>query len=310
MTPNQPPAENEAIEVECLLYAIHRKYGYDFQHYAQGSIRRRLKNRLELSKLSSYSEMQYRILNDRAFFETVLEDLSINVTEMFRDPHFFKALREKVVPELCSRPFIRIWVAGCATGEEAYSMAILLQEEGLAGCFRIYATDFNETVLHTAKEGIYPIERIREYTRNHLLSGGCSSLVDHYTARYDHVIMNRALKDAICFSDHNLVSDGLFGEMDLILCRNVLIYFSPPLQTKVIATFLESLVPEGFLCLGAGESMNITHWADHVTKVAAKEKIYRKKETPSLAPPCHPPTRSSAGEPVGEQRAGHRRGRG
>ncbi|SCY57672.1 CheR family methyltransferase [Desulfoluna spongiiphila] len=298
MAPAQPLTENDAIEMDCLLYAIHRKYGYDFQQYAQGSLHRRLKGRLERSGLTCFSEMQYRILNDRAFFEIVLADLSINVTEMFRDPHFFKAVREHVVPKLAARPFVRVWVAGCATGEEAYSMAILLQEEGLAGRFRIYATDFNERVLHTAREGIYPIESIRTYTRNHLLSGGCGCLVDHYTARYDNVIMNRALKEAIRFSDHNLVSDSHFGEMDLILCRNVLIYFSPPLRNRVIGTFFDSLAPDGFFCLGTGESMNITSWADRVTRAVPKEKIYQKKETPSPSGPCCDTVIPSADEPV------------
>ena len=289
--------DNEAIEMACLLYAIHRKYGYDFQQYAAGSLCRRLKSRLKRSGLTCFSEMQYRVLNDRSFFETVLADLSINVTEMFRDPHFFKALREHVVPKLAERPFIRVWVAGCATGEEAYSMAILLQEEGLASRFRIYATDFNERVLRTAREGIYPIESIRTYTRNHLLSGGCGCLVDHYTARYDNVIMNRAIKDTIRFSDHNLVSDSHFGEMDLILCRNVLIYFSPPLRNRVIGTFFDSLAPDGFFCLGTGESMSITSWADRMVPVAGKEKIYQKNETPSPAPPCSEPAMSPGHAP-------------
>lgn len=290
MTSTPLATENERIEVDCLLLAIQRKYGYDFQQYAQGSIHRRLKNRLDLSGLSSYSEMQYRILNDRPFFETVLADLSINVTEMFRNPAVFKVLREKVVPELARLPFVRVWSAGCATGEEAYSLAILLQEEGLAGRFRIYATDFNETVLHTAKEGIYPLARMREYTRNHLLSGGRSALLDHCTTLYDHVIMNRALKESVRFSDHNLVSDGVFGEMDLILCRNVLIYFSPELQNRVISTFLESLTPTGVLCLGAGESMNLSCWSDRFTRIAAKEKIYRKTE---------PPLAGTSAQPIG-----------
>lgn len=281
--------ENDAIEVDCLLYAMNQKYGYDFRQYARGTVHRRLKRRLECSGLSNYSEMQHRILHDRAFFETILTDLSINVTEMFRAPHFFRALREHVIPELSNRPFLRIWVAGCATGEEAYSMAILLQEEGLAGRFRIYATDFNERVLHTAKEGIYPIKRIRKYTANHQLSGGCGSLVDHYTARYDHVIMNRGLKECIRFSDHNLVSDPGFGEMDLILCRNVLIYFSPSLQSRVLGTLMESLVPNGFFCLGTGEEIHLPHWSARLSRLLPKEKIYRKKMASACKDaPCHP----------------------
>jgi chemotaxis protein methyltransferase CheR len=268
--------ENEKTEMQLLLEAIYLKYGYDFRDYAKASIRRRILRMLSLSGLKTISEMQHKLLYDKEFFETLLMDLSINVTEMFRDPSFYRALREKVIPELKKFSFIKIWHAGCATGEEVYSMAILLKEEGLYEKARIYATDFNEEIIKKAKEGIYAVDRMKEYTCNYQKAGGLASFADYYTARYDHAIMNTFLKKNIIFADHNLVTDAVFGEMNLILCRNVLIYFNRELQNRVFRLFRDSLCKDGFLCLGAKESVRFSEYSDEFEDVVKKEKIYRK----------------------------------
>lgn len=269
--------ENERIEIKLLLEAICLKYGYDFRNYAKASIKRRILHRLQLSGLKTISEMQYKILSDKQFFEILLQDLSINVTEMFRDFSFYQALRKKVIPTLEAKPFMKVWHAGCATGEEVYSMAIVLKEEGMYEKTRIYATDFSEEVLKKAKEGIYPIDRMKAYTHNYKKAGGQASFADYYTARYDHAIMENSLKGNIVFADHNLATDGVFGEMDLILCRNVLIYFTRDLQDRVFKLFRDSLYPGGFLCLGSKESIRFSEYSDDFEDVVKKERIYRKK---------------------------------
>jgi len=270
--------ENEKIEIDLLIRAIYLKYGYDFRDYSKASRRRRILGRLSKSKLSTISEMQHKLLHDPVFFEKLLLDLTVNVSEMFRDPLFFKAVRETVVPELKKRPLIKVWHAGCSTGEEVYSMAILLREEGILDASTIYATDVNEAVLADAKKGVFPIEKMKDYTRNYKMAGGLASFADYYTARYDHVIMDRGLKKNIVFSDHNLVTDGVFGEIDLIVCRNVLIYFNRELQDRVFGLFSESLRKGGFLCLGSKESMMFSKYADRFESVINKEKIYRRLE--------------------------------
>lgn len=269
--------KNDEIEIRLLLEAIYLKYGYDFRQYGKAHLKRRILRRLALAKLLNISEMQHRVLVDRPFFETLLLDLSINVTEMFRDPHFYQAVRREVVPVLRTYPFVRIWHAGCATGEEVYSMAIMLLEEGLHERAQLYATDFNEVILNRAKEGIYPVSAIKEYTANYQKAGGAASFSDYYTAKYDSVILARKLKDKIVFADHNLASDGVFGEMHLIFCRNVLIYFEKELQRRVIKLFYESLRPGGFLCLGAKESLKFSGYDDKFETFLEKEKIYRKR---------------------------------
>jgi chemotaxis protein methyltransferase CheR len=196
---------------------------------------------------------------------------------MFREPHFFRALREKIVPGLKILPFIKVWHAGCATGEEVYSLAIVMKEEGLYDKTQIYATDFNEEVIEKAKEGIYPIDGMKEYTENYKRAGGLASFADYYTARYDHAIMENSLKEHIVFSDHNLATDSVFGEMNLILCRNVLIYFNRQLQDRVIKLFTDSLCDAGFLCLGSKESIRFSKYSDDFEDVAMGDKIYRKK---------------------------------
>ena len=269
-------SENEKIEFDLLLQAIYQKYGYDFRNYSKASIRRRIRRRFSRSGLKTISEMQHKLLNDKQFFEVLLLDLTVNVTEMFRDPSFFKTIRETVIPELKKQPFIRVWHAGCSSGEEVYSTAILLNEEGLYKNTLIYATDVNEAVLDKAKKGIFSIDRMKDYTRNYRNAGGIASFADYYTARYDHAIMDNSLKKNIVFSDHNLVTDDVFGEMNLIICRNVLIYFSSELQERVFGLFWESLRSGGFLCLGSKETIRFSTYSDDFKNVAEGEKIYRK----------------------------------
>lgn len=272
--------ENEKIELEMLLEAIYRKYHYDFKEYSRAHLKRRLKYRLNMAKLDSFSQMQHKVLYDRAFFESLLLDLSINVTEMFRDPSFYLAMRQEVIPLIRDIPFVKIWHAGCSTGEEVYSMAILLKEEGLYDKVQIYATDFNTLVLEKAKEAIYPIELIKEYTVNYQKAGGLDSFAEYYSAKYESVILEPSLRERIVFADHNLVTDGVFGEMNVILCRNVLIYFTKKLQARVVKLFLDSLTPSGFLCLGSKESLQFSEYYSHFAPLVEKEKIYQLKYNP------------------------------
>ena len=268
--------ENEKIEFDLILEAIYQKYGYDFRNYAKASLRRRLRYRLSQSNLKTISEMQHKLLNDKKFFDTLLLDLTINVTEMFRDPSFFKALREIVISELKKQPFIKVWHAGCSSGEEIYSTAILLKENGMYESSLIYATDTNEMVLDKAKSGIFPIEKMKDFTVNYRKAGGLASFADYYTARYDNAIMDNSLKKNIVFSNHNLVTDSVFGEMDLIMCRNVLIYFNRELQDRVFRLFLDSLRPGGFLCLGSKETIRFSSFSENFENVIEKERVYRR----------------------------------
>lgn len=271
------PINNENIEIELFLEGIYKKYGYDFRGYAKSSIRRRILRRLALSGLDSISSMQHAILNDPIFFQTLLQDFSINVTEMFRDPSFYRVIRHKVIPVLQDLPFIKIWHAGCSTGEEVYSMAITLMEENIYDKTRIYATDSNIEVLSRAKKGIYSLDLMQKYTSSYQKAGGEVSFGDYYTAIYDKAIINNNIKRNIVFASHNLVTDSSFGEMDLIMCRNVMIYFEGKLQDKVLALFLESLNTGGFLCLGNKESVKFSDHSCAFADFDEKEKIYYKK---------------------------------
>lgn len=270
--------ENKNIEIQLLLEAIYMKYGYDFRSYARASIKRRILHMLSISGCKNISEMQHQLLQDTNFFNKILLNFSINVSEMFRDPKFYKALRKKVVPVLKTYPFIKIWHAGCSTGEEVYSMAILLKEEDLYERTQIYATDFNEVVLEKAKEGIFPVNQIKEYTSNYQKAGGMESFANYYDAHYEFAKIDKSLKKNIVFADHNLSTDGVFGEMNLIICRNVLIYFNRDLQNHVIKLFRDSLVHFGFICLGAKEDLSFSEYKDDFEAVAAKERIYKKKK--------------------------------
>lgn len=268
----------EDIEIRLLLEAIYQLYGYDFRSYSPASMRRRIMHRLTMSDFSTVLEMTDRVLRDRQFFVTLLNDLTVNVTEMFRDPEFYKAFREEVVPLLKTFPFIKIWHAGCSTGEEIYSMAILLEEEGLYERAMLYATDIDKNVLAAAKKGIYPIHAFKQYTDNYRRAGGRQSLSDYATARYDSVIMEQRLKRNIVFADHDLATDQVFGEMHVILCRNVLIYFDRPLQQRVFKLFGESLDMGGFLCLGTKESLRFSGNEESFEVVNRPLRIFRKRQ--------------------------------
>jgi chemotaxis protein methyltransferase CheR len=267
----------EAIEIDLLLEGVYQRYGYDFRDYGKAHARRRILHRLAMSGLNSIADLQHKVLHDESFFHILLQDLSINTTEMFRDPDFFLELREQVIPVLKTYPFIKIWHAGCSTGEEVYSMAIILKEEGLLNRSQIYATDFNPVVLQTAREAIYPALQMKDHTRNYIKSGGKYSFSDYYSARYDSAILKKSLKENVVFADHNLVTDGVFGEMHLVICRNTLIYFNKVLQDKVIGLFKDSLISGGFLCLGSKESLTFSAHKEAFNPIVAKWKIFRKK---------------------------------
>lgn len=265
------------LGISSLLETVYEKYGYDFRQYSQAHIKRRLMKRMAISGLKDISQIESSVLNDEQFAFLLLQDLSITVTEMFRDPGFYKSLRENVMPILKTYPFIKIWHAGCSTGQEVYSMAILLQEEGLYDRTTIYATDFNQQALNRAKEGIFSNERMKEYTANYQLSGGKESFSHYYTSNYDHVIMKKSLKKNIVWANHNLVTDSVFAEAHLIVCRNVLIYFNSDLQNKVQHLFNDSLINGGILCLGTKESLRFTDVHEKYRELDSKQRIFKTK---------------------------------
>ncbi len=271
-----PEPDLEQLEIELLLEAIYRRYGLDFRQYAQASLKRRLYRRLHAEGLETLSELQNRLLHDPPCMERLLLDLSINVTAMFRDPSFYVAVREKIVPALHTYPFTRIWCAGCSTGEEVYSLAILLHEEGLYEKTRIYATDINEHVLQTAREGVFPLERMKQYTQNYIKGGGTGDFSEYYVAAYDSVRFARSLTENIVFAQHNLAMDRGFNEFNVIVCRNVMIYFDRALQNHVHNLFYDSLDTFGILALGHKESIGFTRLADRYEEIDAGERIYRK----------------------------------
>jgi chemotaxis protein methyltransferase CheR len=240
------------------------------------SLRRRIWKRVYAEGLSTISGLIEKVLHDGQSMERLLLDLSINTTAMFRDPTFYLAFRQKVVPMLRTYPFIRIWHAGCSTGEEVYSMAILLQEEGIYDRCRIYATDINEAVLQKAKSGIFPLSTMQENTSNYITAGGTGTFSDYYTARYDYAIFRPALRDNVVFAQHNLVTDASFNHFNVIFCRNVLIYFNNALQDRVQELFLQSMEMFGILGLGKKESIKYTGVADHYDEVDPDERLYRR----------------------------------
>jgi chemotaxis protein methyltransferase CheR len=266
----------EEVEIELLLEGVFRHYGYDFRDYAAASIRRRLRHLLTSERLSSVSELSEKVLHDPAWLDRLLAAFSINVSAMFRDPSFYAAFREKLVPILRTYPFVRIWHAGCSTGEEVYSTAILLHEAGLYDRCRIYATDINETVLRKARNGIFPLTAMKAYTANYIQAGGTRAFSEYYTAEYDSAIFRPFLKQNLVFAQHNLAMDTSFNELHLIVCRNVMIYFNRTLQSRVVDLFSSSLVRLGFLCLGNKESLKGTPGEAAYDVVDADERIYRK----------------------------------
>lgn len=268
--------ERELIEIDLLLEGVYRRYGFDFRQYARASLRRRLQRRIALEGLETISGLQERLLHEPDCMERLLLDLSINVTAMFRDPTFFRTFRLKVVPLLRTYPFIRIWSAGCSTGEETYSLAILLQEEGLYDRTRIYATDINEAVLLQARQALFPLEKMQEYTENYVAGGGTRAFSEYYTAAYEGAQFDRSLGDNIVFARHNLATDRSFNEFQVIICRNVMIYFDTPLQNRVHELFYDSLLRLGVLALGPKESLAFTPHVDAYEVLDLQEKLYRK----------------------------------
>jgi chemotaxis protein methyltransferase CheR len=274
--PNVRDAAREEIEVDLLVEGVYRLYGFDFRAYARSSLRRRIRNVVETEQTGTISALQDRILHDPECFDRVLPRLSVNVSAMFRDPAFFLAFRQQVIPLLRTYPFVRIWQAGCSTGEEAYSVAILLEEEGLYDRCRIYATDINGTVLRTAKAGIYPLDAMQKYTANYLQAGGERPFSEYYTASYDHAMFRPALQRNILFTEHNLATDGTFNEFNVILCRNVMIYFNRTLQARVHQLFYDSLVPFGILGIGAHETLRLTAHEHRYEPLVERERLYRR----------------------------------
>lgn len=268
--------EIEDIEIALLLDAIHRRYGYDFKNYAPASLKRRVRNFVSLSNYPTIGAMIPDLLHDAAFGAKLIYGLSVTVTEMFRDPEFFRILRQQVIPYLKTYPFVRIWHAGCATGEEVYSLAIVLKEEGFYDRTTIFATDFNDLALDKARQGIYPLENMKAYTANYQRAGGTGTFAQYYRTGYDAAILDAALKKNIAFANHNLVTDGVFSEVHLVLCRNVLIYFDKTLQDRVLRLFRDSLVHSGVLALGSKESIQFMQVADAFKALDGKWKIYQK----------------------------------
>jgi chemotaxis protein methyltransferase CheR len=269
-------AKLEWLEMSLLFEGIYRHYGVDFRAYAPAILLRRLRRRLELEGLTTISSLQDRVFRDPQCLGRLVDDLTVNATSMFRDPSFFLAFREQVVPVLRTYPFLRVWHAGCATGEEVYSLAILLAEEGLYERTRLYATDVNESVLRRAREGIYPLTKMREYTVNYQQSGGKRAFSDYYTARYDAALFDPQLARHVVFARHNLVTDRSFSEFHVVFCRNVMIYFGRSLKERVIGLFHESLVRGGLLALGRRESLRFTSHEERFEPFVALERVYRK----------------------------------
>jgi chemotaxis protein methyltransferase CheR len=271
-------SEIEDLEIQLLLEALFQRYHYDFRHYARASIKRRLiQARLHLG-FATISAMQDRVLHDASMLPRLLDFLTVQVSEMFRDPTYFKALRDKVLPHLRTYPSLKVWIAGSSTGEEVYSLAILFKEEGLYDRTIFYATDINPEALAAAEAGVYAIDRIRKFTENHQKSGGKSSLSDYYTAAYGRAAFDKTLRERVVFSDHSLVTDAVFAEMHLISCRNVMIYFDRPLQDRAIGLFRDSLTRKGFLGLGSKESLRFSSHAGAFTDFVPGEKIYQRRE--------------------------------
>jgi len=273
--PATPPSAGE-IELRLLMEAIYLRYSYDFRDYTGASQKRRVAYALAQFGLPNVSALQNRVLHDPAVFAQLLQFLTIPVSEMFRDPAYFLALRRQVLPVLETYPSIKIWIAGCSTGEEAWSMAIMLREEGLLQRAQIYATDINPVSLEKARQGIFPLEAVRGYTTNYQRSGGRRSFSDYYTAAYDAARFDPSLCADVIFADHSLATDSVFAETQLVSCRNVLIYFNRTLQDRALGLFHESLCHRGFLGLGSKESIDFSAYASRFGPLARDERIYRK----------------------------------
>lgn len=276
MTETHPTEKVEDIEIRLLLEALYITYHYDFRNYSMASIKRRLRQAREQLGFANFSALQERVMHEPDMLPRLLRYLTVQVSEMFRDPDYFRALREKVVPHLKTYPSLKIWIAGCSAGEELYSLVILFREEGLEERTIFYATDINQEALHAAERGIFALDRVQLFTENHRKSGGRSSLSDYYQAAYGRVSFDKTLRRNVVFSDHSLVTDAVFAEMHLISCRNVLIYFNRNLQDRAIGLFKDSLARKGFLGLGAKESLRFSHHAGAFEEFVREEKIYQK----------------------------------
>jgi chemotaxis protein methyltransferase CheR len=268
--------ETEALELQLLLEGVYRQYGFDFREYAPASLKRRVWRRVQAEQAGTITGLLERVLHDADVMERLLLDLSINVTSMFRDPTFYNAFRVQVVPLLKTYPFTRIWVAGCSTGEEVYSLAILLHEEAIYDRTRIYATDINEAVLERARDGVFPVDKMQEYTENYIRAGGKQSFSEYYLAKYEGALFDRKLTENVVWAPHNLVQDRSFNTFNVILCRNVMIYFDRALQTRVHQLFHDSLERFGILALGHKESIRFTGFENAYEELDALERIYRK----------------------------------
>jgi chemotaxis protein methyltransferase CheR len=268
----------EDLELQLLLEALFQHYHYDFRHYARASIKRRLIQARDQLGFASLSALQEGLLHEPTTLPRLLNYLTVQVSEMFRDPAYFRALRAKVLPHLRTYPSLKVWIAGCSNGEELYSLAILLREEGLYERTLFYATDINPAALEAAEAGVYPLEQLRKFTENHQKSGAKCSLSDYYTADYGRAVFDKTLRSHVVFSDHSLVTDAAFAEMHLISCRNVLIYFDRPLQDRAIGLFRDSLARKGFLGLGSKESLRFSSHAAAFADFVPEEKIFQRRE--------------------------------
>jgi chemotaxis protein methyltransferase CheR len=276
---SKPGISSRGFDIEFKLFidAIYHTYHYDFREYALASLRRRLKTAMNRFHCGTLPQLQDKVVHDSAAFAGLLDFLTVQVSEMFRDPAYFLALRERVVPLLRTYPSLKVWVAGCSAGEEAYSLAILLHEEGLLSKTLIYATDINPGTLQKAAAGVYGLERIAGFTSNHQKSGARASLADYYSAAYGRAVFNKSLKDHIVFSDHSLATDSVFAEVQLVSCRNVLIYFNRTLRDRALGLFSEALPRRGFLGIGAKESLRFSSQADVFLEFAPAERIYQRR---------------------------------
>jgi chemotaxis protein methyltransferase CheR len=264
------------FELDSILDIIKEVYGYDFTEYAKASLNRRVLRFMDQVGLEKGEQVLDGLFSDKSFFQSFLEKITVNVTEMFRDPEFFKIFREKVIPRLASYPIIKIWHAGCSSGEEIYSMAILLHEAGLLSRTKLYATDINPANLDKARKGIMPLPAIKDYTTNYIKAGGIHDFANYYTAKYDYAIISKEFRDKVTFSEHNLVTDRAFNEFHLICCRNVMIYFNKDLQDRVIHLFHESLAPLGYMALGIKESLLFCSIKDNFQVISPSVKIFRR----------------------------------
>lgn len=265
-------------EIEYLIKDVYDLYGYDFSEYSRASFKRRVNRICLIDRFTSFAELRYTLINEPEYLKRFIEEITVNVTEMFRDPYFFKALREKILPQLGTYPLIRVWVAGCSTGEEAYSMAILLKEANLYHKCLLYGTDLNPSVLESARAGVFPLQQMKLYSENYMLSGGKRDFSDYYTANYDSVVFDKSLKEKLILSTHNLVSDSSFNSFQLIICRNVLIYFARGLQERVFRLFDNSLENLGFLALGAKETLRFSKLDKNYQQID-DQRIWKKTDS-------------------------------